>query len=63
MEVFKIYLKKTASDKILHGKVFNIGKSPTYDGYQRGLSSMVYIFLDKYYVSLILSVNAHGLFF
>ena len=45
MEVFKIYLKKTTSDKILHGKVFNIGKSPTYDGYQRGLSSMVYIFI------------------
>ena len=26
---------------------FNIGKNPKYDGYQRGLASMVYKFFDK----------------
>ena len=26
---------------------FNIAKNPKYDGYQRGLASMVYEFLDK----------------
>ena len=39
--------KKTASDKMLCDKAFNIAKNPKYDGYQRGLSSMVYIFLNK----------------
>ena len=30
----------TASEKILHNKVFDIAKNPKYDGYQRGLASM-----------------------
>ena len=38
---------RTASDKILQNKAFNITKSPNYDGYQRGLASMVYMFFDK----------------
>ena len=33
--------------KILKNKAFNIAKDPKYDGYQRGLSSMVYKFFDK----------------
>ena len=28
-------------------KAFNIAESPKYDGYQRGLVSMAYIFFDK----------------
>ena len=34
---------------ILHygDKAFNIAKDPKYDGYQRGLASMVYKFFDK----------------
>ena len=40
-------LKRTASDKILRDKAFNIAKNPKYDGYQRGLVSMVYEFFDK----------------
>ena len=40
-------LKKTASNKILRDKAFNIAKNHTYDGYQRGLASMVYKFFDK----------------
>ena len=38
---------RTASDKILCDKVFNIAKEPKYDEYQRGLASMVYKFFDK----------------
>ena len=39
--------KRTASDKILIDKTFDIPKNPKYDGYQRALSSMFYNFLDK----------------
>ena len=44
---FKDLAKRTASDKILRDKAFNIAKNPKYDGYQRGLASMVYKFFDK----------------
>ena len=44
---FKDLAKRTASDKVLKDKVFDIAKSPKYDGYQRGLASMVYKFFDK----------------
>ena len=36
-----------ASDKVLRNNAFNIAKNPKYDGYQRGLASMVYKFFDK----------------
>ena len=39
--------RRTASDKILRDKAFNIAKNPKYDGYQRGLASMAYSFFDK----------------
>ena len=39
---FKDLAKRAASDKVLRNKVFNIVKNPKYDGYQRGLASMVY---------------------
>ena len=39
--------RRTASDRILIDNAFNIAKNPKYDGYQRGLASMVYIFFDK----------------
>ena len=39
--------KRTAADKVLRNKAFNIAKGPKYDGYQRGLSSVVYTFFDK----------------
>ena len=38
---FKDLARKTASDKVLRDKVFSIAKNPKYDGYQRGLASMV----------------------
>ena len=43
---FKDLSRGTASDKVLRGKAFNIAKSPKYEGYQRGLASMVYKFFD-----------------
>ena len=39
--------RKTAADKDLRNKVFNIAKDPKFDGYQRGLVSMVYKFFNK----------------
>ena len=39
--------KRTAADKILRNRAFNIAKDPKYDGYQRGLASMVYNFFDS----------------
>ena len=46
-EDFKDLARRTASDKVLRDKAFNIAKNPKYDGYQRGLASMVYKFFDK----------------
>ena len=39
--------KRTVADKILRNRAFNIVTDPKYDGYQRGLASMVYKFFDK----------------
>ena len=39
--------KRTQSDKILKDKAFKIASDPKYDGYQRGLVSMVYKFFNK----------------
>ena len=44
---FKDIKRRTASDKILRDKTINIAKNPKYDGYKRGLASMVYNFFDK----------------
>ena len=44
---FKYLTRRTASDKILRDKPFNIAKNPKYDRYQRGLASMVYTFFGK----------------
>ena len=41
---FKDLAKRTAADKVLRDKTFNIAKDPKYDGNQRGLASMVYNF-------------------
>ena len=39
--------KRTQSDKVLRDKAFKIASDPKYDGYQRGLASMVYKFFNK----------------
>ena len=49
---FKDLARRTASDKALRGKAFNIAKNPKYDGYHRGIASMVCKFFDKRPASL-----------
>ena len=44
---FKDLKRRTAADNVLRNKAFNIAKNTKYDGYQRGLASMVYKFFDK----------------
>ena len=44
---FKDVKRRTGSDKIIRDKAFYIAKNPKYDGYQRGIASMVYKFFDK----------------
>ena len=44
---FKDLARRNAAYKVLRDKAFNIAKDPKYDGYQRGLGSMVYKFFDK----------------
>ena len=43
----KDLIKRTQSDELLKDKAFRIASNPNYDGYQRGLASMVYKFFDK----------------
>ena len=47
--------KRTQSDKFLRDKAFKIASDPKYDGYQRGLASMVYKFLIKSLVEVVLT--------
>ena len=55
---FKDLARRTASDKVLRDKAFNIAKNPKYDRYQRELASMVYKFFDK--KSIRSGVNMHA---
>ena len=43
----KDLVKRTQSDKVFRDKAFKIASNPKYEGYQRGLASMVYKFFDK----------------
>ena len=43
----KDLLNRTQADKILGDKPYAIASNPQYDGYQRGLASMVYKFFNK----------------
>ena len=45
-EDFKELPKRTAADKALRDKAFHIAKNLTYDGYPKGLTSMIHHFLD-----------------
>ena len=44
---YKDLEKRTQSDKVLKDKAFEVANNPEYDGYQRGLASMVYRFFGK----------------
>ena len=43
----KDLINRTEADKVLRNKAYDIVSNPEYDGYQRGLASMVYKFFDK----------------
>ena len=43
----KDLINTTEADKVLRDKAYDIASNPKYDGYQRGLASMVYKFFDK----------------
>ena len=43
----KDLIKRTQSHNVLKDKAFKIANNPNYDGYQRGLASMVYKLFDK----------------
>ena len=43
----KDLINRTGADKVLKDKAYDIASNPEYDGYQRGLASMVYKFFDK----------------
>ena len=44
---FKDLKRRAQSDKVLKDKAFSIASNPKYDGYQRGLASMVYKFFNR----------------
>ena len=48
----KDLIKRTQSDKVLKDKALEIANNPNYNGYQKGLASMVYKFFDKKSASL-----------
>ena len=49
--------KRTQSDKVFRAKACKITSNLKYDGYQRGLASMVYKFLIKSLVEVVLLLN------
>ena len=44
---YKDLLNRTRADKVLRDRAYEIASDNKYDGYQRGLASMVYKFFDK----------------
>ena len=55
---FKDLARRTASDKVLRNKTFNIAKNTKHDENQRGLAFMVYKLFDK--TSAGSGVNMHA---
>ena len=43
----KDLINRTEADKVLRDKAYDMASNPKYNGYQRGLASMVYKFFDK----------------
>ena len=44
---YKDLLNRTSADKVWRDRAYEIAVNDKYDGYQRGLASMVYTFFDK----------------
>ena len=53
---FKDLNRRTATDKVLRDKAFNIAKDPKYYGYERGLASMVYKLFDKKFLVVVIKI-------
>ena len=53
----KDLVKRTQSDKVLKDKAFKIASDPNYDGYQRGLASMVHKFFKKILAQVVPLMN------
>ena len=53
----KDLVRRAQSYKVLKDKAFKITSDPKYDGYQRGLASMVYKFLIKSLKEVVLLMN------
>ena len=54
---FKDLNRRITAYKVLHDKRFNIAQNPKYDGYQRGLVSMIYKFFYKNLLIVTLKVK------
>ena len=55
---YKDLERRTQSDKVLKDKGFEIANNPKYDGYQRGLASMVFkFFLTRNQKELVLKMK------
>ena len=53
---FKNLPRRTAADKVLRDRPFNIAGNPSYGGYQSALVSMVYEFFDKKHLLVLLKL-------
>ena len=53
---FKDLNRRTATDKVLRDKAFNIAKDPKYYGYERGLASIVYKLFDKKFLVVVIKI-------
>ena len=49
---FKDLARRADSDKVLRDKAFNITRNLKYDGYQRGLGSMIFLIKNPQVVAL-----------
>ena len=54
---FKDLKRRTQSDIVLKYKALKIASNPKYDGYQRGLASVVYKFLTRNKKELVLKIK------
>ena len=55
---YKDLERRTHSDEVLNDKAFAIENNTKYDGYQRGLASMVYNFLTRYQKEVVSKMEA-----
>ena len=55
---FKDFPRRTAAERVLRDKAFNIAKNAKYDEYQRSLASMVYKFFDKKLQVVVLKIKS-----